>query len=385
MNRVTRLTGSAVAAILLLTSQAVAGVTIEAGTTIVGQQTSKQNNSINRDVVGSIDLVMGIDVGAGRLHIYGEGSSTPATSASTVIAGANADAGTAVDRDGKGRIQLSGIAYGIDFDPLHISIGIQDLTIFADATAVSNDETSQFLADSLVNNPAIAFPDYTPSVIFNYGGRDAVGVTVMVGNGYGLGDNPDRSYAELLKFGREKSSGLKKGLFTLAELHLPGEVGFRLGGWGRSSELPQHLGGANRSRTFGVYANADGAVDEATLWSARLGWNNAKATDETISHASLAIEHSYAENHLIALGVAWNGLSSDFKSTFTNAANPVVAELYYRWQINDYVAISPDVQYRSNTNALSATTAGTVGGSTWVYGLRVQVGASHQAFHAEAE
>lgn len=383
MNRVIRLTSSAVAVILLLTNQALAEVTVEAGTTIIGQQTSKQNSTINKDLTGSIDLVIDADIGPGALHIYVEGSTTPTVSASSVITGSNDDAGTAIDKNGEGRIQLSEIIYSFDFDALNVSLGVQYLPAITDATAVSHDETSQFLAGSLVNNPTIAFPDYTPSLVLNHGGEDAVNTTALVGNAYGLGDNPNANYGDLFKFGRDRNSGLKKGIFALGELRLPGEVDFTLGGWLRTSELPQHMGGANKSSTFGVYTNGDGTLGENTLWSARFGWNSGKSTDEVITHASMAIEHSYREDHVIALGVAWNGLSSDFKSTFANAANPMVAELYYRWQINEYIAISPDIQYWSNANSLSATTAGTVGGSAWVYGLRVQIGSSHELAHAD--
>lgn len=110
------------------------------------------------------------------------------------------------------------------------------------------------------------------------------------------------------------------------------------------------------------------------------GWNSARATDEVTSHASLAVERAYSEDYVIVFGGAWNGLSSDYKSTYVNAANPIVTELYYRWQINEYVSISPDIQYWSHANALSATTGGTVGGNVWVYGLRVQIDGSFQLF-----
>jgi len=383
VNRMIRLTYSVSAAMLLLTNQALAEITVEAGSTIVGQQTSKQNSAINKDVVGSFDLVVDADVGPGRLHLYGEGSTTPTTSASNVVADSNADAGTALNKNGKGRLQLSELAYSFDIDALNISLGVQDLTGFADATAVSNDEASQFLADSLVNNPTIAFPDYTPSVVFSYGAEDSINGTVMMANAYGLGDNPNANYADLFRFGRDRNSGLKKGIFALGELRLPGEIDLTLGGWARTTELPQHLGGANKSSSFGVYTNSDGKFNESTPWSIRAGWNSARATDEVTAHVSLAVEHAYMEDHVIALGVAWNGLSSDFRATDVNVANPVVAELYYRWQINEYVAISPDIQYWSNANSLSTSTGGSVGGSAWVYGLRVQIGGSHQLVHTD--
>jgi len=374
---VLRLVMIATLIILSLNSYAIADVMIEAGTTIVGQQTSKQNRTINKDVLGSVDLIMDVDIGSGRLHFYGEGALTPSVSASDVVSGSNADAGSALNQDGKGRIQISEIAYRFDLEPLNISVGVQDLTDFTDATATSNDEGSQFLAESLVNNPSISFPDYTPSVIFTYGDEDGFSTTALLANAYGLSDNESANYRDLFKFGRATNTGLKKGLFALAEVRVPEAVDFTLGGWIRTSELPRHLGGANKSFAYGIYGNVDGEIAENMLWSARLGWNSAKDTDEVVTHASVALEHSYAEAHAMGLGVAWNGLSSSFKSTFSNAANPFVAELYYRWEINQYIAISPDIQYWNHANHLSRDSAENVGGHAWVYGLRVQLGHSH--------
>ncbi len=362
---------------LSFNSYAIADVMIEAGTTIVGQQTSKQNGTINKDVLGSVDMIMDVDMGLGTLHLYGEGAVTPSVSASDVVSGSNADAGTALNKNGKGRIQLSEIAYRFDLEPLNISVGVQDLTDFTDATVTSNDEGSQFLADSLVNNPSISFPDYTPSVIFTYGDEDKLNATALLANAYGLSDNESANYRDLFKFGRDANTGLKKGMFVLAEIRVPEAVDFTLGGWIRTSELPQHLGEANKSFAYGIYGNIDGEIAENMLWSTRLGWNSAKDTDEVVTHASVALEHSYTEAHALGLGVAWNGLSSSFKSTFANAANPFVVEMYYRWKINQYVAISPDIQYWTHANNQSQSNAGNVGGNAWVYGLRIQLGHSH--------
>ena len=63
MKRITRLALPVVSIILLFTGSAGAEVTIEAGTTIVSQQSSKQNDTINKDVTGSVDLVIGADIG----------------------------------------------------------------------------------------------------------------------------------------------------------------------------------------------------------------------------------------------------------------------------------------------------------------------------------
>ena len=91
------------------------GITVELGVTGVGQQISKRNGDIDkrgppRALIWSIDA----DLGFGVLHIYGEAASTACTSASSLVAGSNADAGTAANPADKGRIQLSEISFGTD-------------------------------------------------------------------------------------------------------------------------------------------------------------------------------------------------------------------------------------------------------------------------------
>lgn len=91
---------------LLLPCQAQAlgdgGITLEAGSTIIGQQSSKQKASIDKDLTASVDVTADADLGFGTLHIYVEGSTTPDVSASSLVAGANADAGTAANAAGQG-------------------------------------------------------------------------------------------------------------------------------------------------------------------------------------------------------------------------------------------------------------------------------------------
>lgn len=380
MKGISRLLCTAVVAFTLPFS-ASAEVILDIGTTIIGQQTSKENKQINQDVTGSVDVVLDADIGPGTLHLYGEASTNDRAtdiSANTLVAMSNTDVGTAVDKNGKARFQLSEFAYGFDVDALNISLGVQDLTGFADATAVSNDETAQFLAFPLVNNPAIAFPDYTASLVFNYGDEEEMNWTLLGANGYGMADNPDRKYADLFKFDNVTGTNLKKGLFVLGELRVPAEFGLTVGAWTKTSELQKHLTAGTSKSVAGIYMNVDHDMGNGTLWSFRSGWNNGKSTQEVTAHLSFAAEHAYVDDHVIGFGVAWNQLSSDFKQTLTDGGNPLVAELYYRWQINDYIAISPDVQYWSNANSLKQAPAGSVGGGVWAYALRLQIGGSHQ-------
>lgn len=383
-----RLNCAAFAASLLVSSSAFAagglgedGISIEFGSTMVGQQTSKRNADINKAITGSVDLVIDADLGFGMLHIYGEGASTADISASSLVGGSNADAGTAATAAGKGRIQLSEISFGFDVGALNSNIGVLDLTAFADATTTANDEGVQFLADALVNNPTIAFPDYSPAIVFNYGEEDGVQFTVLMANAYGLGDNPRANYSQLFRFGNTPT-GERKGLFSLAELRLPlSSFGLTIGSWHSSMEAARYDGAGNDKSTFGGYANIDGALDDLA-WSARVGFNSGKTdiTGGVNSFASFSTEYAINEQHAFGAGVAHSGLLNDYKTSLApnSGANTTVAEIYYRWQITDEISISPDLQYHHNANNLSTATPSDVFGSAWVYGLRIQFGMDHK-------
>ena len=361
------------------------GVTVELGVTGVGQQISKRNNDIDKEVTESVDLVIDADLGFGVLHIYGEAASTADTSASSLVAGSNADAGTAAKPNGRGRGQLSEISFGTDIAMLNVNFGVIDLTGFADATATANDEGVQFLANVLVNNPTIAFPDYTPAVVVNYGEEKSFQFTALSSNAYGLGDNPRGNYAQLFKFNRTPG-GEKKGLFSLVELRMPvaqADLLLTIGGWHSSKEVARYDGTGNDKNTFGGYVNLDSQIGE-TAYSIRGGYNNAKTdiTGGVKCFGSLSIEHAINDRQAFGAGVAYSGLHNDYKIALTGTgANTTVAEVYYRWQITDEVAISPDIQYHHNANNLSAGAANTVFGNVWVYGVRITFGVSHQLAH----
>lgn len=361
------------------------GIIIELGVTGIGQQISKRNGDIDKEVTESVDLVIDADLGFGILHVYGEGASTADTSASSLVAGSNADAGTAATQAGKGRVQLSEISFGTDIGMLNVNFGVIDLTGLADATDAANDERVQFLADVLVNNPTIAFPDYTPAIVVNFGEQDGIQLTALTANAYGLGDNPNGNYAQLFKF-NNTPTGEKKGLFSLAELRMPiaqADLLLTLGGWHSSMEVARYDGTGNDKNTFGGYVNLDSQIGN-TAYSIRGGYNNAKTeiTGGVNSFVSVSIEHAIIEQHAFGAGVAYSSLHNDYKTALAGAgANTTVTEIYYRWQVTDEVAISPDIQYHHNANNLSAGAANTVFGNVWVYGVRMTFGVSHQLAH----
>lgn len=356
------------------------GIRLDLGATLIAQESSRQRAAIDKDTTASIDIIGDIDLPAGGLHLYVEGATTAITSANQLVDGANADAGTAANRNGRGRVQLSELYYSLPRGGMAMHLGLIDLTVFADTTVATNDETHQFLGASLVNDPAIAFPDYTPALVAASASGQGVRWTAALASARGLSDDPKASYRELFDFGKT-SDGLKNGVFALGELKWEGiKAGLdaTLGGWHSSAELPRHDGLGTDAGAFGLYANLDGILPTDALWSLRLGWNNAASTLETVRFASLAIEQPFGP-HALGIGTAYHGQSGEFKRSLApdRSANPWLIEAYVRWQLTDWLTVSPDVQYWRHPNSLAAA-SGRVAGHVWTYGLRAQLYQSHR-------
>ena len=361
------------------------GLNIEVGATIIGQRTNKQTAGIDKDATASVDVLADMPVGPGVLHMYVEGATSADISASSIVGGANSDAGTAANRNGRGRVQLSELYYYIgDEETNFLQAGLIDPTRFGDISLIANDETSQFLADPLVNNPAIAFPDYTLGAALHHAPVAETHLMLVVTGATGLGDDPEASYAELFDIG-STSEGLNDGVFVLSEVffeHKPVGSFWRLGGWYSSAELVRFDGMGTSQGVVGIYGNVDSEF-AGVNWAARAGWNNGAEALDTAGFASIAAERAVFGGTL-GLGLARQWLSRDFRQTLVSDAGGDVfmAEAYYRWDVTDWLSISPDIQYWRNPNGLSAS-ASHVAGNVWVYGLRAQISAIPERKHKE--
>ncbi|MDQ6988598.1 MAG: carbohydrate porin [Mariprofundaceae bacterium] len=329
---------------------------VEYGLTAGVQGVSKDTAKLTSPAVSSVDLIVDMDLGGGVLHFFIEGASSATGTVEDVVSGANADIGSAADKDGNGRLQLSELSYAIGFSGYDIAVGMQDLFAFVDANSTANAETDQFMAGSLVNNPTIAMPDYTMSAVLNYGYKDKTNFTVMLANAYGLADNASVDYADLVDFGTTEA-GLEKGTFALGELRMEDQdVWLSLASWINTKEQGNLLGG---------YVNLDSASAEDFAWSTRFGWNDSE--DGVGSFMSVSTAFAYGDDTL-GVGLAWHRLVA----TLGSSADPLLTEVYYRWQLTDSIALTPDLQWWSNANELSKNVATVTGGDVIIYGLRLQ-------------
>jgi porin len=143
--------------------------------TSIYQRNTKGGLSTNNrkgEFSGSYDLELTFDMERllgmpGSFYMHGEGGWTDSegidgTSVGSVF-GVNADA------IGNRSLDIVELFYGVPLgEQFTLAVGKIDFTGFFDASAYANDETAQFLNGSLVNNPAIPFPDYSLGVILTY-------------------------------------------------------------------------------------------------------------------------------------------------------------------------------------------------------------------------
>lgn len=335
---------------------------IEGGVTAVFQHADDRR--IEDEVVASLDLVATLPAGPGEWTLYVEGNTTPRSrGVSSMLPGANADAGTALDADGDGRLQVSELHYALDGAGGRWTLGVFDPKGFLDTSTVANDETTQFLGAPLVNNPTIKFPDYTPGIVYAREAQGTIpGFTLALTSSNGLADNEDRSYSELFSVGQEG-----KGVFAAAELLWGGQdSALQLGAWVNSAEH-ERWDGTGTTSNYGLYGVLNWPLGGGTM-GARIGLANPEVA-EAENFVSLAWEHPLTQGS-VGIGVGHAEASDEFRAADPgNVGNLTQAEAYARFDVLKELQVTPSVQFIRNSGLLRSETG--FDRSAVVAGLRV--------------
>jgi hypothetical protein len=336
----------------------VKGVEFEGGVTVTAQHAD--DSAVDNELFGSLDLVTKVQAGPGNVLLYVEGNSTPRKNGvASLIGEANGDAGSALDDDDNGRLQVSELHYTQGLAAGEITLGLLDVTGFLDTNAVANDETTQFLGASFVTNPTIEFPDYTLGGAYHQELAEDTSLSLVLTSSNGLGDNPERSYSELTDVGDDG-----KGVFTAIEGGLPlagAQIG--LGAWLSTADHDRLDGTATDEDNYGVYSNIDFAVGEA-LVNVRLGW-----ADDTVSQADTFIGvAAEIPTSLAPLGVAIGQIGLADAAEAPGLDDTTQAEVYLRFELHEQFQITPSVQWIENTGFDSSDTV--LDDSQTVYSLR---------------
>ena len=172
----------------------------EGGVTAVYQ--TADDDQVDSELTASADLFITVPRKTGEWLIYIEASSSPdADGVSALYPTANGDAGSVLNKDDDGGVQISELNYTFRIkDDRTLMIGLINPSAWLDRSTIANDENKQYLNGSFKNNATIEFPDYTLGGVFRWSGSESLPeVSLVIASSDGKADVPDRSYQDLLK------------------------------------------------------------------------------------------------------------------------------------------------------------------------------------------
>lgn len=312
------------------------------GNVVVTHQTTNESH-IRNETAGSADLVVERhrDTGTWVTHI--EAASTPRSNGvSTLFPEANADAGTALDKDNGGRVQLSELYYSHSFSRNRtLSTGLLDVSGFFDQSRIASDETTQFLGAFFTGNPTIEFPDYSLGVIYEGGLIHDVVLRAALANSDGLADNPERSYPQLLS----EEDG--EGVFAIASANW--EVKrwlLRVGAWLNTADHQTlEVSNDREEYNYGAYMLAGHTQGRHSV-NFRLGLANPEVS-QAATFVSTAYRYQYG-SYTAGAGLGRALLSPQEPSTTLD--DTVQYELFLRYTLRQGLLLTGDMQRIANSN-----------------------------------
>lgn len=232
---------------------------------------------------------------------------------------------------------------------LGVTGGIIDATAYIDENAFANDEYTQFMNDALVNSSVGFLPSYDigGAVEWEFGNFD---FTVL---GMNIGENDDGNSYHY--FGGQAACKLSTAM---------GDGNYRLIIGGTSEDFPDEAG--DTEGLFGVTFSFDQEFGDVFGAWIRLGWQEDKAPVDydALYSGGLNITGRWynREADNIGLGYAYlkgkNGIDGS-----------QVGEIYWRVVLNDYVAVTADLQYMKDE--YDAEETADIDG--WIAGVRMTV------------
>ncbi len=255
------------------------------------------------------------------------------------------------DAEGEQRVYLKELWYEHKLfdEKLTFTLGKIDLTGYFDSNAVANCENTQFLSPGFVHSAAIEFPDGNgPGVRITYAPKDILDISF----GWGQGE------ADWDELGHHS--------FFIGEAGLHPRFGelqgnYRLYGWFKQHRRDEgfvswndQINGISDSRNgWGIGLSLDQAVTPQITLFVRAGYQDEKVYEFAWAWSVGAeVKGNYWGREADALSIAYGigMISDDYKAFQRFSGEPWFRkdeshlELYYRFQLNDHIAISPDLQ-----------------------------------------
>lgn len=208
--------------------------------------------------------------------------------------------------------------------------GIIDATDYLDENVYSNDEYTQFMNPALVNGPNAFLPSYDTGGVVEWQ-AGAVGAKGVVMN---VGENDDGN--SFWYYGLQLGYTLATGL---------GEGNYRVVLGGASDDFLNPEGTDTESRGV-VLLSFDQELGDLLGAFVRLGWQDDKAAIdyEAIYSGGLNISGRLWQRAQDNIGVAYGYLEGGNSGIEWTQ----VVEVYVRFALNDYFAVTADLQYQED-------------------------------------
>jgi porin len=355
------------------------GIEASFGLTQIYQRSVKGGLSTNNrkgEYSGSFDLEILLDTNRlfgfdGSFFVHGEGGWTD----SGGIDGASIGSffGANADAIGNRSLDIVEAFYEAPLtDRLSLYAGKIDFTAFFDTSAFANDERTQFLNGSLVNNAAIPFPDYNLGVIANYNVSD---------NWYVTGGVAD-AQADGRENGFNTAFHGEDYFFYILETGITPEFDsagtYRAGLWYDPQDKTHLSSGKNVRDDAGFYLSFDRMLRKENSSSddgqglgvfGRYGWADSKI-NEAINFWSIGLQYQGLfedrDEDILGVGFAHGAFSDKASSTYAEDYESVL-EIYYNAQVKPWLSLSAGIQYITNPGGAKGVT------DAVVPGIRVQM------------
>ena len=318
--------------------------------TSVGQVASKTDygsryqGSINWEMPGAVRLFRNGRHGGGMLSWDALGTFISSSSQNEFLyrrIGANSE--TYDDLvDGEFMIRELWYAHAVARDVYLLGGKINPENIW-DMNAFANESTEDFLAGSLNNSQAIRFPD------------SGTGINLQAGLAKKLS----------IKAGVQQNNADESGFniddIDLQKLFYAGELHWKLGGGERAGNyrLLAFYSRQNSKRDQGLSLSADQRFGSLGLFVRLSAANNdINPVSRFVSGGFALYPSRNRPRNKLGLGFSWSKIDSE--------RNETVTELFYRFEINRFLALTPDIQLISNP--ADATNSDNI----WLANLRVQ-------------
>jgi hypothetical protein len=355
-------------------AQDLAGIKISGGATIVLQGTTKANDGSDKgatDASYSYDLELSKELdNDASIFVHIEGSAGEGLNSKlSLFSSLNGDSGTSFNFLG-----ISEIWYekGLFDKKLTLTFGKIDPTAYFDANEAANDETEQFLAGMFVNNASVALPDPNLGLRATYAPVECFEITYAYFNQSEEWNNIDTDGFNIIE----------------AVYKLSDKGNYRVSYWTNAGGITNIKDG-ERTQDYGIGLSFDQAVSENIVLFARYGYRNPDADTTEFEDddqgnpelVGIAPQSSWSfgaqfkgalwdrESDAVGVAVGQNMISKDVADEhLLKSDSETQAEIYYKFAVDDNIALTPVFQYVSNPFGGNSSEDG-----VFTFGIRTQI------------